>query len=301
MGCEEFIKTLGNPIEDTDEETFLLFTSHKSSSDLGFIDPTAPTLELSVAGHDLTIDQSPTLLTSQRKEGTTGAVVWRITPLVAEWLASSTCPLFNAGILSTESTILELGCGISGILPLAIAPKVSQYIATDQDYVFKVLRRNIEANKAACRKPGRTSKGANVGPRSTIDNVSLVTLDWETSSMASLSSLLPRESSIDLVLACDCIYNELLIAPFVRTCFEICQLRAESERPAFCLIAQQLRSDEVFSAFLSAFMASFHVWRVPEDFCGDALSVNNGYVLHLGILKSEKFDIAATYEKIGTT
>lgn len=39
------------------------------------MDANATTLDLSVANQDLTIDQSPTLLKSNRKEGTTGAGV----------------------------------------------------------------------------------------------------------------------------------------------------------------------------------------------------------------------------------
>ena len=289
MGLDDLVKTLGLPIEDPDEETFLLFASYAPDSDLGFVDRKAQTLEISVAGHDLTIAQSPSQLASERKEGTTGAVVWRVTPWFADWITSSRCPFFDYGVLHNNSTILELGCGISGILPLVLAPKVGKYIVTDQEYVFKGLRRNLETNKATRSKPRQSkasSKSAITEPRSNIDNVSLLTLDWETSSLASLSTFLPEGTDVDLVLACDCIYNEALIAPFVRTCVEICQLRAVTDRPTLCLIVQQLRSDLVFSAFLTAFMAVFQVWRVPEDRDSQMSSSNAGYVMHLGILRT---------------
>lgn len=54
-------------------ESFLLFSQAIPSQNLGFIDPKATSLDITVAGRDLTIQQSPTLLSSNRKEGTTGA------------------------------------------------------------------------------------------------------------------------------------------------------------------------------------------------------------------------------------
>lgn len=57
----------------TQLESFLLFSQELPSQDLGFVDAKATTLELTVAGKDLTIHQSPTLLSSNRGGGTTGA------------------------------------------------------------------------------------------------------------------------------------------------------------------------------------------------------------------------------------
>ena len=51
----------------------MVFSQDIPSQSLGFIDSQASTLEITVAGHDLTIHQSRGLLTSDRKEGTTGA------------------------------------------------------------------------------------------------------------------------------------------------------------------------------------------------------------------------------------
>ena len=54
-------------------ETFLLFSQAIPSQDLGFVDPKAKTLDLIIGSRDFVIHQSPTLLTSHRGEGTTGA------------------------------------------------------------------------------------------------------------------------------------------------------------------------------------------------------------------------------------
>lgn len=64
---------LKGPHAHTQAETFILFSQDIPSQSLGFVDSQASTLEITVAGHDLIIQQSPGLLTSNRKEGTTGA------------------------------------------------------------------------------------------------------------------------------------------------------------------------------------------------------------------------------------
>lgn len=59
------------------------------------------------------------------------AVVWKITPLFADWIASPSNILFKNALLSSSSTVLELGCGVSAIVGLALSPYVAKYIATE--------------------------------------------------------------------------------------------------------------------------------------------------------------------------
>ena len=54
-------------------ETYDLFAQDLPSQNLGFVDPKTPTLELIIAGRDLTIHQSPGVLASNRAGDTTGA------------------------------------------------------------------------------------------------------------------------------------------------------------------------------------------------------------------------------------
>lgn len=54
-------------------ESFLLFSQDLPSQNLGFVDSKATCVEISVAGKDYSIYQSPTLLSSNRAGGTTGA------------------------------------------------------------------------------------------------------------------------------------------------------------------------------------------------------------------------------------
>lgn len=280
---QHLLSSLGSPIEDPEEETFFLFSQMLASQDLGFVNPKATILEMTVAGKDLIVQQSPTLLHSDRDAGTTGAVVWKVTPLFADWISSDHMRDLQALIFSKESTILELGCGISGIVALTLAPKLARYIATDQEYVFKLLRQNLSTNAP---KPKVTKTKVKEEP---LSNINLIALDWESSIISSLPQLLsdvadPLPCKISAVIACDCIYNETLIEPFVRTCAELCQLKRSTETPTMCIIAQQLRSDIVFEAWLLAFHKIFNVWRVPEEHLEDL-----GFVIHIGILREANF------------
>jgi len=54
-------------------ETFLLFSQDIPSQNLGFVDPKAQSLTVTVSGRDFTVHQSPGILSSSRAGGTTGA------------------------------------------------------------------------------------------------------------------------------------------------------------------------------------------------------------------------------------
>ena len=54
-------------------ECFELFSRDIPSANLGFVDSRATTIDVTIHGNDFTIHQSPTLLSSTRAGGTTGA------------------------------------------------------------------------------------------------------------------------------------------------------------------------------------------------------------------------------------
>jgi len=273
-------------------ESFLLFSQALPSQDLGFADSKAKTLELEVGGLNVTIHQSPTLLLSNRKGGTTGTVLWRISPLFADWISSPTNPLFRQEVLGPTSTVIELGCGISGVVALALAGRIGKYIATDQEYLLKTLKQNIDENLAIPEPAKSKKRAAQLNARAeriphSQAKVEVMALDWELSSLSSLPSFVGGSGAVDVVIACDCIYNEALIGPLVRTCADICRLRNELDpkTPTVCIVAQQLRSPDVFEAWAKAFIRLFSFWRLPDGLLSDELRSDSGYVVHLGILR----------------
>ncbi|KAF3033008.1 hypothetical protein E8E11_001404 [Didymella keratinophila] len=269
------------PISDPEEEAFVIFSQALPSQSLGIIDAHASTLELHVAGRDLVVQQSRGLLTSDRKAGTTGAVVWTVTPRFAEWIASSTNILFTSGLLSPSSTCIELGSGISGIVALTLGARISSFIATDQDYAMKLLRQNIADNLSAIflgPKRGGKGKKPQAVNVSGAERIKAEVLDWETDDVS-------QRSPVDVVVACDCIYNEALVEPLNATCAAICQLNDDRERPTLCVVAQQLRSPDVFEAWIKSFHRRFHTWQVPDRFLDEDLREGSGFVVHVGVVR----------------
>lgn len=177
-----------------------------------------------------------------------------------------------------------------------VSPKIQTYIATDQEYVFKTLKHNIAKNMTnqKCAKDSKQRRrGSSVQSLPTSSgNIKIAALDWESSLISTMPDLLGLKSSessvdtdIDVILACDCVFNEALIDPFVQTCVDLCCLSKVNlaKNPTICVIAQQVRSHMVFEAWLLAFHGSFRVWRVPDQLLLKELKEGSGFVIHIGI------------------
>lgn len=248
-------------------------------------------------------------------------VLWKITPFFADWISSPSNPLWTHSFLSSNSVVAELGCGISALVALSLARSVNHYLATDQEYVRRLFRTNLEENTVdsalSVKQKGNKSRGgkpAKKQPSSKngINNVTFTTLDWELDHPELLKECIDTESGdgelddndvegdkgFDLILSCDCIYNDALVAPFVRTCAEICRLRPAYEpsdetdplsdrQPTICIVAQQQRAPDVFEAWLRETLREFRVWRLSDDVLGEGLKGGTGYLVHL-LLAREK-------------
>ena len=146
-------------------------------------------------------------------------------------------------------------------------------------------------------------------------NISLLELDWETSTISSLAGLLEASIPVNTkslpattlphlnaVIACDCIYNPSLIQPLVRSCADLCALSSDGSehainatatsdcdgQPTICIIAQQLRSPDVFEEWLREMLVSFRVWRLGDGVLVEGLGEGTGMVVHVGVLRNEK-------------
>jgi len=249
------------------------------------IDDKASTLEVDVAGERYDIRQSPGLLTSSNAEGTTGAALWKISPLLAEWLADQTNALWSTGILDLDAVVVELGCGITGLVGLVMAKRVSTYILTDQRSVLKLLQENVDANAPHANSSKVKSRTSRKVERSSEGNskARVMELNWELDDAAALDDALSLGGQIDLVIVCDCVFNDFLLPPLVTMCQKIC-LRSIEKRTAL-LVAQQLRSDEVFSAFMELLLTKFNVWRLSDASLPPTLHSGSGFVVHLAILR----------------
>jgi predicted nicotinamide N-methyase len=231
---------------------------------------------LEITGRAFVLTQRPNLLLSQREAGTTGAVLWKITPLVASWLSSGPVVLAEAGCLHSTAVVLELGTGITGLIGLVMAPQVKEYIMTDQSYVMKTLQGNIDVNTESYAAKRRGAKAQVAKPR-------VMVLDWELDTPSLEGLGLDSDQTIDLIVICDTVYNEYLVDPLVTTLADICELNAD-QKPAVVLIAQQLRSDTVFEQFMSTLLKKFKVWRVTDEHLSIGLRSATGFAVHVAVL-----------------
>ncbi|KAK9256928.1 hypothetical protein V1507DRAFT_448554 [Lipomyces tetrasporus] len=280
---------------------------------------------------ELEIHQSLELWNSQHEKSTTGAVLWKISPLLAEWVLTPGTVFHHLFFGNRECgsgpEIIEIGAGISGILTCALsiplfAGENGSYIATDQSHILPLLKKNIVSNIHAIQQAtAHWTHRANVSPYKSItitandkesqgesgewkgrqDNlrrkvkspdhdvhshrsrgsrsreselsgprVEVLELDWEhaTSDVRFIRDLLwtsrddevEAKKGFDVVIACDSVYNDFLISPFVNT------LKLLAGENTHILIGMQLRSHDVLEAFLNeAQLNGLDVWYVlPE-------------------------------------
>lgn len=97
-------------------------------------------------------------------------------------------------------------------------------------------------------------------------------------------------TGVELVVACDCVYNSHLLQPLVQTCVDVCAVRRGGEVPGslpatVCMVVQQLRQGEVFQEWLEEFLKWFRVWRCPQEVVGERLGAAGGFAVHVGILR----------------
>lgn len=270
-----------------------MFSQDIPSNNLGFVDATANTIEIEIAGHDYTVHQSPGLLNSNNAGGTTGAVLWKVTPLLAAWLASFPSILSDLHTLHSGSVVVELGCGLTGLIGQVLCQSVQRYILTDQPSIVRHLKATLGMLNGPLPEKTKGTKSKKKSTPEKHDVLEVMALDWEKDDATNLKAGLSGNAQIDLLLLCDCVYNEYLVKPLVQTCVDACRL-GHGHRdvdmdvdgsPTVVLVAQQLRSNAILELFLETLIEEFYVWRVPEDRIPADLGANSGYAVHLAVLK----------------
>jgi len=210
-------------------------------------------------------------------------------------------------VLSSRSAVLELGAGVSSVLALTLGRHVRRYVQSDQEYTQRLAVRNLAENlpsllpsTAAVSRGGgggrakRATKNPKIAsPTPQEPRIDTIVLDWEESDILHHPQL-RGQGPLDVVIACDCVYNEALIRPLVETCVDACLLgRDEAELrggggdddKTVVIVAQELRAAEVLECFLNEFTKRFDTWRLPDELLPEALRPTAGYVIHVGVLK----------------
>ncbi|RDW33542.1 hypothetical protein B0I72DRAFT_136121 [Yarrowia lipolytica] len=297
---EDLIRTEEITQDNISDHVYELFSSHTRRSanaqSLGFVNSGSDHVTFShdASGTEIDLHQSTAILNSSAAS-TTGAVLWKVSPIFASWVLdcstvpknsakkgkkssytytpstanlSCTSKLFGPG---NTSSVLELGCGATGLLACVFAPLVKTYVATDQAHLLKLTKKNIETNLSHYQSQTIPSQSNKAKYR-----LECMELDWEDAeeSWNKIKDNVFEGHYPDLVIACDTIYNEYLIDPFVET------LKLVSGPETVIMVAQQLRLSDIFETFITALIeAGLRVFAVPEQLMGEDFA--QGYSLHL--------------------
>lgn len=299
------------------DHVYELFSSHTRRSanaqSLGFVNSGTDHVTFShdASGTEIDLHQSTAILNSSAAS-TTGAVLWKVSPIFASWVLDCSGVLTNSNKKTSKrakkggsssfayntpspaslactpklfgpgnsSSVLELGCGATGLLACVFAPLVKTYVATDQTHLLKLTKRNIEANLSHYQ----SSTVPNSQPSNKAKyRLECMELDWEEpeESWNDIKDDVFEGKYPDLVIACDTIYNEYLIDPFVET------LKLVSGPETVVMVAQQLRLSDIFETFMTALVeAGLRVFAVPEHLMGEDFA--QGYSLHLTMNDHER-------------
>ncbi|RCK67610.1 Ribosomal lysine N-methyltransferase 5 [Candida viswanathii] len=243
--------------ENVEEHIFELYSERELQNNLGYHDRTANkiTIELPHSHQDFSISQSLSRLSDHKvNSSTTGFVCWDASIYFADWLlASPVCPV----TLSKDFTVLELGSGVGGIVACALQDKVGRYVATDQKHLLELLEENIVNNT----------------PRKNYD---VVEFDWEDieCGLEALKELGVDGESVDVVVACDTIYNEYLIPYFLNA------MKSVMSGSTVAIVCLQLRDSITFEHFVHTIIGDeeLELSNVPGRLLSAEL--NNGFVVY---------------------
>ncbi|KAI8381810.1 Ribosomal N-lysine methyltransferase 5 [Nakaseomyces glabratus] len=269
---------------------------NKSSSDYDF--------------YSFEIKQNVTSLHSTRDNdnSTTGYVLWSLTPVFCEWLLynEQASPLHRAqmvdicslekkiihdiefpSLLNEDTTVIELGSGISSVLPILCSNFVGTYICTDQRGILNGLKQNIANNLDLVNKRTIVSETLDIPniqeqptnsddetiPIKPTTQLEVAILDWETfpksikSGSSNILTDFVKPQGTIFLLALDVIYNEYLINPFLHTLHSIMSYY-KNQREIVALVGIHLRSDDIVQEFLEKVTTEFpfklHVVDDPQ-------------------------------------
>ncbi|KAG5417237.1 RKM5 [Candida metapsilosis] len=253
--------------DNLDEHIFELYSENAPPNNLGFVNKNSDNVTISIpeSNIDLNVRQSISQLSSKQTTSTTGYICWSTSVHVADWLLSPICPFK----LSKSQVLLELGSGVGGICASTLSKLVYHYIATDQKHILKLLKENIAANVPSYK----SSTLPNSSSKSNI-NIDVIEFDWEDVESGSYNLSIVEKRPVDVLLACDTIYNEFLVGPFINT------LQTLLHKNAYALVAIQLRDAITIERFVTELVHAdgLSTYVVPSNLLSDGLKA--GYQIY---------------------
>ena len=164
------------------------------------------------------------------QKGQTGSVVWDSSIYMCHFLCQ-----YHEFVVGKRVIELGAGCGLTGITAGILGAK--HVDLTDQDAILPLLHRNVILNESIAS--------------GTLFNVAQ--LDWGDKTLPGYI-----HSPYDIIICCDCIYNEMVNPLLVDT------LNLLTNDDSVVFVAQELRTEDVLLDWLERVLPCFEVWRYEE-------------------------------------
>lgn len=258
------------------DHIFDLYISHppESDQDLGYVNRKYDdiTVTLSQSNIDVNIRQSLSQLASGTQSSSTGFVCWQTSPRLIDWIISEPkCPLYDC-FQKPHLKVVELGAGIAGIGASVLGPKCLQYICMDQKHILKLLKQNIVNNIVAPFYSTTIDQDTRPKQNQATSQIEVIEFDWEYIADGVYNYQQISNEPPDLIIACDTVYNEYLIRPFLMA------LKTLMGRNTGGLIAIQMRDAQVLEMFVMEMATQFTVYQVPGQLLSKELI--RGFVVY---------------------
>ncbi|KAL5765697.1 hypothetical protein ACOSP7_016314 [Xanthoceras sorbifolium] len=199
--------------------------------------PSTSVITLEVLGHPLQFSQDP----NSKHLGTT---VWDASVVFVKYLEKNCrkgrfCPSKLKG-----KRVLELGAGC-GVAGFGMALLGCNVVATDQNEVLPLLKRNVERNTSIITQmnPGSDSFGS----------IRVAELDWGNE-----DHIRDIGPPFDYIIGTDVVYAEHLLEPLLQTIFAL------SGPKTTILLGYEIRSTSVHEQMLNMWKSNFDVKVVPK-------------------------------------
>ncbi|SPO29504.1 related to RKM5 - protein lysine methyltransferase [Ustilago trichophora] len=260
----------GRLVDDVDEEIFLLYTLNaKSEHDggLGYVNHSSDKIYVAIDGTKwsfalsdrnlsgklvVPIYQDVTSLRSSK--GNTGSVLWRSTVELA--IRFHKGAIFDLTLFKNAS-VLELGAG-TGALPAMLSGLSKTWLATDQEELLPLMRKNLDMHKGVKVAPldwfdflhPPSQHSALLRKKHILDQINPASTTRGRDEDAAMQG-------VDVILCCDCIYNPGLFDALIAT------LNVFTDRQkTVVLVSCEMRSDESLAEFLTKWKASDPNWII---------------------------------------
>lgn len=234
-------------VGDAAEEILLLWAIQQPAlrRQNSFVRHSSLTLTLDAGGHQLTVRQSPS---SMSTPGVTGAVMWDSGVVLGKFLEHA---VDSGALVLQGKRVVELGsgCGLVGCIAALLG---GDAILTDLPDRLRLLKKNVQVNVA-----GGNARGS----------ARVRELTWGDDLDPELIDPLP-----DVVLGSDVIYSEDAVEDL------LCTLRQLSGSQTTIFLAGELRNDVVLECFLEAALEEFLIGRIDHtqwhpDYCSHRVAL----------------------------